>query len=254
MSVQVHLERFEGPLSLLLYLIRREEIDIYNIPIHEITTEYMKELEVMSQCDLEAAGDFVAMAATLLHIKSKMLLPIEDDDEQEAPEDPRKGLVEKLLVYQSYKDISQTLYRRPLLGRDLWTRGVRPPLPQEEGEILVDENALFALMAGYKKASYLYENRSHQVKKEEMSLTSCLLDLKNQLQVNMQSKFKHLIGKPANARSQIVVTLLALLELSRIGVLSLFQSDVDSDIYIELKEDIKPDVISKIQADQYNSL
>ena len=123
MSIQVHLDRFEGPLSLLLYLIRREEIDIYNIPIHEITKQYMKELELISKCDLETAGDFIAMAATLLQIKSKMLLPVEATEDEEEVKDLREGLVQQLLAYQAYKDISATLYTHPLLGRDIWAQG-----------------------------------------------------------------------------------------------------------------------------------
>ena len=247
--MQVHLERFEGPLSLLLYLIRREEIDIYNIPIHKITEQYMRELEVMSQCDLEVAGDFVAMAATLLQIKSKMLLPIEDTDEdEEANEDPRKGLVQKLLIYQSYKDVSQALYTRPLLGRDLWARGVRPQIPQRPGEILVDENGLFALIAGYKKSVSRYGRRHHTVKRDDITLMSCILDMKNKLVKGVRKTFNDLIRKKKGvSRPQIVITFLSLLELSRIGILSLFQSGVYSDIHIELKEDFKEDILSKVQ-------
>lgn len=254
MSVQVHLERFEGPLSLLLYLIRREEIDIYNIPIHDITNQYMKELEAMSQCDLEVAGDFVAMAATLLHIKSKMLLPMEEaDGDEEGYEDPRKGLVEKLLIYQSYKDVSQALYARPLLGRDLWARGVRPTLPQKDGEILVDENSLFILIATYKKIFSLYGQRTHKVKTEDTSLNSCILEIKSKLVIGIRKTLKDLVGINGKVRSQLVMMFLSVLELSRIGVLSLFQSGMGSDIHIELKEEIKEDVISKVQDYKYSN-
>ena len=238
MSIQVHLERFEGPLSLLLYLIRREEIDIYNIPIHEITKQYMKELELISKCDLETAGDFIAMAATLLQIKSRMLLPVENTEDEEEAEDPRKGLIQQLLVYQAYKDISSTLYTLPLLGRDVWARGVRRSLPQKDGEIIIDENSLFTLIARYKKAFSFYSKRPHKVKTEKISLTSCVLELADQLKVGQKTTFNNLIQIRGHVKSQIVIVLLSLLELSRMGILSLFQPNMDSEIYIEIKLEI----------------
>ena len=238
MSVQVHLERFEGPLSLLLYLIRREEVDIYNIPIHEITKQYMKELELIPTFDLEVAGDFIAMAATLLQIKSKMLLPVETTEDEEETEDPRKSLVQQLLVYQAYKDASSALYTRPLLGRDVWARGVRGLLPQKESEIVIDENGLFTLIAGYKKAFSLYNKRSHKVQTEKLSLTSCVLELADQLKVGQEVTFNKLIQIRGSTKSQIVIVLLSLLELSRIGVLSLMQPNVDSEIYIQVKSEV----------------
>ena len=238
MSVQVHLERFEGPLSLLLYLIRREEIDIYNIPIHEITKQYMKELELISKCDLEVAGDFIAMAATLIQIKSKMLLPAESIEDDEDSKDPRESLVQQLLVYKAYKDVSSALYTRPLLGRDVWARGVRGSLPQKDSEILIDENSLFTLIAGYKKAFSLYGKRSHKVKTEKISLTSCVLELGEQLKVGQKITFNRLIQMRGHVKSQIIIVLLSLLELTRMGILSLFQPSIDSEIYIEVKLEI----------------
>ncbi len=238
MSIQVHLERFEGPLSLLLYLIRREEIDIYNIPIHEITKQYMKELELISKCDLETAGDFIAMAATLLQIKSKMLLPVESTEDEEEAKDPREGLVQQLLVYQAYKDISSTLYTRPLLGRDIWIRGVRGSLPQKDSEIVIDENSLFTLIASYKKAFSFYNKRPHKVKTEKVSLTSCILELADQLHVGQKITFNKLIQIRGHVKSQIVIVLLSLLELSRMGILSLLQPNIDSEIYIEVKSEV----------------
>ena len=247
MSIQVHLERFEGPLSLLLYLIRREEIDIYNIPIHEITKQYMKELETISQCDLETAGDFIAMAATLLQIKSKMLLPIEStEDEDESSEDPRSDLVQQLLVYQAYKDISETLYTRSLLGRDIWARGVRGVLPQKDSQILVDENSLFTLIASYRRAFSLYSKRSHKVTIEKVSLTSCILELADHLKTGQKITFKELISDKKSEKDQVVITLLSILELSRMGFLSLLQPSINSEIYIAVKTEIQKDVISHI--------
>src|ERR1700742_1402212 len=123
MSIHVHLEQFEGPLGLLLYLIRQEEMDIFDIDIHQITRQYLEYIKTMRHLDLEVAGEFVAMAATLLHIKSRMLLPQHDMEEGEEVQDPRKELVQKLVEYQKIQELSKQLYERPLLRRDVWPRG-----------------------------------------------------------------------------------------------------------------------------------
>ena len=126
LSYLVHLQQFEGPLALLLYLIRKEEMDILDINVNDITRQYLDHIRMMKELDLEVAGEFVAMAATLIHIKSKMLLPNYDEKGEvvETSEDPRKELVQKLLDYQRYQDGAKRLYERPLLNRDLFLRGV----------------------------------------------------------------------------------------------------------------------------------
>jgi segregation and condensation protein A len=108
MSISVQLPKFEGPLALLLYLIRKEEMDIMDIKIHEITGQYLEYIKLMKELDLEVAGEFVAMASTLIHIKSRMLLPQYDENgEIVANEDPRKELVQKLLEYQKYQEAAK---------------------------------------------------------------------------------------------------------------------------------------------------
>ena len=119
MSIHVQLERYEGPLGLLLHLIREQQMDIFNINIHQITRQYLEYIKTMRRLDLEVAGEFVAMAATLLHIKSRMLLPSYNEEGEEVVEDPRKELVQKLLEYKKFQELSVDLYKRPLLGRDL---------------------------------------------------------------------------------------------------------------------------------------
>jgi segregation and condensation protein A len=145
MSINIQLPKFEGPLGLLLYLIRKEEMDIMDIKIHEITKQYFEYIKLMKELDLEVAGEFVAMASTLIHIKSRMLLPQYDENgEIVENEDPRKELVQKLLEYQKYQEAAKLLYDRPLLGRDLWGRGVRETLAPKEDEIILEDNALFS--------------------------------------------------------------------------------------------------------------
>ena len=122
MGYEVKLDIFEGPLDLLLYLIKKNEIDIYDIPIAFITEQYLKHLEIMKSLNLDLAGEYLVLTATLIHIKSKMLLPVQDGDEEDES-DPREELVRQLLEYQAFKEASLDLDKRFLLGRDVFKRG-----------------------------------------------------------------------------------------------------------------------------------
>ncbi len=134
MSYEIKLDIFEGPLDLLLYLIRKNEIDIYNIPIALITEQYLEYLDLMRSLNLDLAGEYLVLAATLIHIKSRMLLPpVEGDDEAEEGEDPRAELVQQLLEYQAFKEAALNLEERPLLERDVFTRGAPPEEPRRSG-------------------------------------------------------------------------------------------------------------------------
>ena len=128
MTTRVQLEIFEGPLDLLLHLIKKNEVSITDIPIATITEQYLATLEVMQTFNLDVAGEFLVMAATLIHIKSRMLLPMADDedDEEEEGTDPREELVRRLLEYQRFKDAADQLERRELLTRDVFVRSVAP--------------------------------------------------------------------------------------------------------------------------------
>lgn len=152
MSYHIQLSQFEGPLDLLLYLIRKEEMDIMDIQIHKITQQYLEYIQLMKELDLEVAGEFVAMAATLLQIKSRLLLPTYNENgEIVETEDPRKELVQRLLEYEKYKEAAKALEGRPWLGRDIWTRGVRESFGEREEEIILEDNALFSLISMYRR-------------------------------------------------------------------------------------------------------
>src|SRR5512136_2670112 len=127
------LEGFEGPLDLLLHLIQKNELDIFNIPISLITEQYLEYLQLMKALNLDVAGEYLLMASTLLHIKSKMLLPKSSEEEAEEEGDPRAELVRRLLEYQKYKQAALDLERRPLLDRDVFIRLVTAE-PEEEPE------------------------------------------------------------------------------------------------------------------------
>ena len=163
LNLRIQIQSFEGPLPLLLHLIKREDMDIFDINIHEITRQYLDYIRAMKQFDLGMAGEFIAMAATLIHIKSRMLLPQYNEGEEVEEElDPRRELVHRLLEYQKFQEASGQLYMRSLVGRDVWVRGVRLVFEDsKEGEpiVLGEDNALFALMSAYRRALKKYEKR-----------------------------------------------------------------------------------------------
>ena len=124
MSYRIKLEVFEGPLDLLLYLIKRDELNIYDIPIAQITDQYLGYLDMMQLLDLDVVGDFLVMAATLMQIKSKMLLPPDPTEEEQEPEDPRDELVRRLLEYKKFKEAAETLHEKALVRQDFFPRAV----------------------------------------------------------------------------------------------------------------------------------
>lgn len=252
-SLNIQLPKFEGPLPLLLYLIRKDEMDIFDIKINEITTQYLEYIKLMKEFDLEVAGEFIAMAATLLQIKSRMLLPQYDENgEIIENDDPRKELVQKLLEYQKYQEASKMLYERPLLGRDVWARGLREKLGQQEDEIVLEENALFSLISAYRKALRSVKKRIHQVTKKGQSIASRILEIKDRLLIGKQVALSELVDNLSDKRRQVLITFLSALELAKMGFVSLYQTEVYQEIYIEAKSEIAGDAISRVE--EYDSM
>jgi segregation and condensation protein A len=256
-SPVIQIERFEGPLALLLHLISKEEMNIFDINIHQITTQYLEYIKAMKSFDLENAGEFVALAATLIQIKSKMLLPqYNEAGEVVETEDPRQELVKRLLEYQRFQDAAKRLYDRPLLGRDVWLRGDHPPIEGVvETEIAVDDNPLFSLITAYRSVLRSVRSTVHNVSMALQSVSSRILELRQSLVVGLRVGFSELITVPAGtgaeARSnQVLVTFLSLLELARMGFVSLFQSEPQSEMYIESKRTIMRDVV--LRAESYD--
>lgn len=255
MSYLVHLRQFEGPLGLLLYLIRKEEMDIFDINVGEITQQYLEYIRMMKELDLEVAGEFVAMAATLIHIKSRMLLPqYNEEGEVVEQEDPRKELVQKLLEYQRYQEAAKKLYERPLLNRDVFVRGVREDLRQylsgeaQVGDIIIDEDGLFSLISTYRKALRKAQKMVHKVRPKVISIAARVMEIKERLIVGTRIVMRDLLGVGGEAnRTQLLVTFLSMLELGRMGYISLFQSEVYGDIHIEPKKAIERNVLERVQ-------
>lgn len=252
MSIRVQLQQFEGPLDLLLYLIRKEEMDIFNINIVEITKQYFDYIKLMKEFDLEVAGDFIAMASTLIHIKSKMLLPQYDENgEVLEQEDPRKELVQKLLEYEKFKEASKALYERPLLNRDVWARGLREKIEVANDEIELEDKALFSLIGSYRKALNALNKKIHKVSIKLQSISSRIVEMKNYLRPGTTIRMVEMLSQNLTDRvqktRQALITFLSLLELGKLGYVSLYQTDVYGDIHIQTKKEIADDVLSRVE-------
>lgn len=258
LSLTIQLPKFEGPLALLLYLIRKEEMDIFDIEIHRITAQYLEFIRLMKELDLEVAGEFIAMASTLIQIKSRMLLPqYNEQGEIIETEDPRKELVQRLLEYQKYQEAGKMLYERPILGRDVWARGSREKFEERIlEEIELEENALYSLITSYRRMYRAAMKRIHKVAKKTQSIAGRILEIKDRLFMGVRVALSSLIDPAVPAgeekRRQVLITFLSALELAKMGFVRLFQSDTYQEIHIETVKTIEAAAVSKVE--EYESL
>ncbi|HKL26171.1 MAG TPA: segregation/condensation protein A [Desulfuromonadales bacterium] len=222
---QIHLENFTGPLDLLLHLIRKHEMDIYDIPIADVTSQYLAILDAMQTLNLDIAGEFLLMAATLVHIKSKMLLPkIAEEDTAEEEEDPRAELVRRLLEYQKYKEAAATLDERPKLNLDVFDRYAPEPEAQEKSDGGFAEVSLFDLLAALREVlSQNPEPSFHTVDMDRLSVADRINLILERLQGEQSIAFNDLFSGTIE-RGDIIVTFLATLELVRMRLIRLMQN------------------------------
>jgi segregation and condensation protein A len=222
---RIELPQFEGPLDLLLYLIRREKIDIDDIPIAPITRRYMEYLELMQVLNLDVAGEFFVMAATLIHIKSKMLVPIEPTEAEGDEEhvDPREELVRRLLEFQRYKDAAGILHQQAQIRAAQWTRPdtVLPRFDDAGEEML--EAGLYDLIAAFKE---LLERRkvlvAHEVEDEGPPVEQRMEELVAMIREGESLEFLELFAA-LRTKAEMIVTFLALLELVRLKRVRVYQ-------------------------------
>lgn len=222
----IRTESFEGPFDLLLHLIKKNEVDIYNIPISEITRQYLEYLDVMKELNLDMAGDFLVMASTLIQIKSRMLLPIPDNEDsgEEELEDPRTELVRRLLEYSRYKDAAVTLGQRELLDRDVFIRRRAASELENSGKNGEQfEVELFQLIEAFRKVlSKVPAESFHEVGAEGLSIADRINEIILFLKDSDSATFAELfIGDVT--REHVIVTFLALLELCRLKMVKLTQ-------------------------------
>jgi segregation and condensation protein A len=205
----------------LLHLIQKNELDIFNIPIALITEQYLEYLQLMKVLNLDMAGEYLLMASTLLHIKSKMLLPKSSDGEEEEEEDPRTELVRRLLEYQKYKQAAVELEKRPLLDRDVFIRLVAAESEPEEEKIEVN---LFELLEAFRKVlDRVKPETIHEVILEHLSVEDKIQEILTLLEKENRSMAFHRLFPDQASRRVVVVTLLAILELVKIKRIRIFQ-------------------------------
>jgi len=231
-TVTVRLARFEGPLDLLLHLIKRDEIDIYDIPISHITQQYLAYLELMRSLDLEVAGEFLVMAATLMRIKARMLLPLPAvGAEEEEDGDPREELVQRLVEYRQFKEAAGTLKDREGERRLLFERGMVPseedagPLPLAPASLFDLLDALHRVMARVPEAAV------YEVQAEEWSVEDKLSLIATEVAERGSVSFTELLLR-CRARAEMVVTFVALLELVKLGHVGVVQGAAFDDILL----------------------
>ena len=239
---QVRIENFEGPLDLLLHLIKKSEINIYDIPIHLIAQQYLTYIEAMEDLNLTVAGEFLVMAATLIQIKSKMLLPVDETavDEEDGP-DPREELVRRLLEYKQFKEAANQLDEHERLWREIYSREQGPAVELESDESLMVDVSLFDLVdalqgilnrnPGKTFMDILPDNLTVRDR-----MNSILEMLEGQESVNFVDLFE-----PSCHRLVIIVTFLALLELMKLRTARIFQAEHFGPILVSRAFSLVPD-------------
>ena len=231
-SYGVRLEVFEGPLDLLLYLIRRNEVDIYDIPVSTITNQYLAYLSQVHLSDLEQASEFILMAATLMKIKSQMLLPREVMPEVDETEgDPRAELVRLLLEYQQFKEIAEWLDVRRQEQRDVYPLGQRSD-GGGDGEIVLHRVSLFDLLAVYKHVlEHVPPDFVHRIVEEETTVEECIARLLVELERHSRLRFFELVS--GQSRQAMVTTFIGVLELLKAQRIKVQQARPFDEIWIE---------------------
>jgi segregation and condensation protein A len=237
---KVKLEVFEGPLDLLLYLIKKSEVDIYSVSIERITTQYLEYLDTFRMLDLEIAGEFVVMAANLIYIKSRSLLPVyqQPPDEETEEDDPRWDLIRQLIEYKKFKDAAFQLQRREFLQEGIIPRISGKPDFSNEEVLLKSEVGIFDLINAFQKVLKRIDNKKEDLREifEENFTVSDKIDYIIQFtQRDAPVAFSELFASAAS-RTEIVVTFLALLELIRLKQLRVVQSNSFAEIEIKRTE------------------
>jgi segregation and condensation protein A len=231
-SMTIRLDGFEGPLDLLLHLIKREELDIWNIPIAHITEQYLAYIQLMKDLNINVAGEWLLMAATLIYIKSRMLLPpdpVQATAEGEQADDPRKELVYQLLEHQKFKNAAQMLYTREEVENAVWNSPPREVLDDGKEVVAV---TLFDLLKAFHEVVKRFESQPVMaLDQEEVTIDQKLAEVRRLLIVHESLRFSSFFAR-ATTKRHLIVTFLALLELVRLREIWLFQEKAFAEIQI----------------------
>ncbi len=236
---RVQLNNFEGPLDLLLFFIKKDELDIYNIPISYITKQFLDYIHMLEELDLDVASEFILMASMLMSIKAKMMLPREDSDDEELDEsDPRYELVQRLLEYKRYKEMSEKMADMDEEVRKQFMRGYPEADDVEQqatGEALQDVT-MFDLIAAFKKVLQDIERKNivHHVEKVSTTVEEQAEFVLNRLQEHGRQTFMEVCSTLKN-KIYVVVTFLAVLEMIKEQQINLFLEEDPTNFYIDLK-------------------
>jgi segregation and condensation protein A len=228
-ALEIFLEAFEGPLDLLLYLIRRQNVNILDIPIAEITRQYMQYIELMQDLQLELAGEYLVMAATLAEIKSRMLLP-RPASADNAEEDPRAELVRRLQEYERFKRAAADLDRLPRLERDVWLASaelLERPAPRTLPQVTLQEMLIAFKEVAIRSAMFAH----HHVQREALSVRERMSDILATLHQEAFVPFVQLF-RPEEGRAGITVTFIAILELVREGMIDVLQTEAYAPLHV----------------------
>lgn len=236
-NYKVRLDVFEGPLDLLLYLIKRDEVDIYDISIEKITKEYLGFLETFQTLNIELAGEFIVMAATLLYIKSRMLLPADQQmaEEDAEEDDPRWELIRQLIEYKKFKEAAENLRHQEALQEALFPRLPAAPELEPADNLLVEEVGIFDLIQAFQKVLKRIESKKEDLREifsENFTVGDKIEFIMRLIESDVPLRFEDLFQNHAS-RAEIVVTFLAMLELIRMKQLRVRQEAGFGEIWIE---------------------
>ena len=236
-SYSIKLPAFEGPLDLLLHLIKENKIDIYDIPIALITHQYLEYIEIMKELNLDIAGEFLVMAATLIHIKSRMLLPVEEAAPEEQ-EDPRFELVQRLIEYQAFKEASLALRERETeWGKVFWREasgrdeGAAPADSEAGGELDLFDLSLFDLLTAFKKLLDKAPADVVTISRETLTVKDRIAFITEKLENTDAIRFEDLF-EGTHTKGRLIVTFVALLEVLRLGLARAYQEKDFGSIWI----------------------
>ena len=231
-ALEVFLEAFEGPLDLLLYLIKRQNLDILEIDVSQITEQYMQYVNMMNAMQFELAAEYLLMAAMLAEIKSRMLLPRSADAEEEE-DDPRAQLIRRLQEYERFKKAAEEINEIPRMGRDIYDATAEPPVREKtRPEPDVDMRELMMALSEVLRRADLFE--SHQIQREKLSTRERMSEVLARLSTERFTPFVSLFA-PEEGRVGIVVTFLAVMELIKESLIEIVQTDAFGPIHVKAK-------------------
>lgn len=243
MALNIKVSNFEGPFDLLLHLIKKNEMDIYNIKIHEVTNQYLEYIDGMKEMDLEITSEFIVVAATLLEIKSKMLLPKDKKkDEDEEEEDPREQLINKLIEYRKFKAAAEFLKLRKYEAGITFSK--KPEIIEEKNINYSNENlfkdiTMLDLYNLYNQLMNRYISKQNteniiqtRIPSDKFKIEDKMVEIKSRLMENIRVNFLDVVYE-CESKNEVVVTFLALLELIKLRAIKVLQEDNFKEIYVE---------------------